>query len=161
MSLCYFPVAFLTQAPVPFLHVADFKGIRRGWKFAGYTLGPFPTRADSNTVLVCRVVAYEVTFVEIAGAQDNAGPKASIIYRFEILDGPKRARADVVLTYGGMEIIEQAGKDPKSAANMALHRLLRAGRDPFQSQILLQIPYGHASHFSKYGNFDSLPVLNA
>jgi hypothetical protein len=25
MSHCYFPVAFLTQAPVPFLHVADFK----------------------------------------------------------------------------------------------------------------------------------------
>ena len=24
---CYFPVAFLTQAPVPFLHVADFKDI--------------------------------------------------------------------------------------------------------------------------------------
>jgi len=31
MSHCYFSVAFLTQAPVPFLHVADFKGVRRGW----------------------------------------------------------------------------------------------------------------------------------
>lgn len=26
---CYFPVAFLAQ--VPFLHVVDLKGIRRGW----------------------------------------------------------------------------------------------------------------------------------
>jgi hypothetical protein len=25
------PVVFSTRAPVPFLHVADFKGIRRGW----------------------------------------------------------------------------------------------------------------------------------
>src|ERR1700751_3657349 len=25
------PVAFLTRTPVPFLHVADFKGVRRGW----------------------------------------------------------------------------------------------------------------------------------
>jgi hypothetical protein len=31
MSHCYFPVAFFTQAPVPFLHLIDFKGIRRGW----------------------------------------------------------------------------------------------------------------------------------
>jgi hypothetical protein len=31
MSHCYFPIAFLTQAPVPFLHVADFKDVRRGW----------------------------------------------------------------------------------------------------------------------------------
>ena len=35
MSHCYFPVAFLTQAPVPFLHVADFKGVRRGWDLRG------------------------------------------------------------------------------------------------------------------------------
>jgi hypothetical protein len=31
MSRCHFPVAFLTQAQVPFLHAVDFKGIRRGW----------------------------------------------------------------------------------------------------------------------------------
>ena len=31
MSHCYFSIAFLTQAPVPFLHVADFKDVRRGW----------------------------------------------------------------------------------------------------------------------------------
>ena len=104
-------------------------------------------------------MAYEVTFLEIAGAQDK-GPKAPVVYRFEILDGAKRTRAEVVLTHGGMEIIQQGGKDPKSAANIALHRLLKAGRDPFASQISLQIPYGHAAHFSRHGNYDSLPVLN-
>lgn len=105
-------------------------------------------------------MAYEVTFLEIAGTQDSTGPKASVIYRFEILDGPRRTRADVALTSGGIEIIERGGKDPKSAASIALHRLLKAGRDPFESPIVLQIPYGHAAHFSRYGNYDSLPVLN-
>ena len=105
-------------------------------------------------------MAYEVTFLEIARAQDTAGPKASVIYRFEIQDGSRNTRAEVVLTCGGVEIIEQGGKDPKSAASIALHRLLKAGRDPFESQIFLQIPYGHAAHFSRYGNYDSLPVLN-
>jgi hypothetical protein len=103
-------------------------------------------------------VAYEVTFLEIAGPQESA--KAFVVYRFEILEGPKRARADVVLTSAGVEIIEQGGKDPKSAAGIALCRLLKAGRDPFESRTYLQIPYGHAAHFSKYGNFDSLPVLD-
>jgi hypothetical protein len=106
-------------------------------------------------------VAYDVSFLEIAGTQDTAGPKTSAIYRFEILDGPKRTRADVVLTSGAVEIIERSGKDPRSAASIALHRLLRVGRDPFESPIFLQIPYGHAAHFSRYGNYDSLPILNA
>ena len=103
-------------------------------------------------------MAYEVTFLEIAGPQESA--KAFVVYRFEILEGPKRARADVVLTSAGVEIIEQGGKDPKSAAGIALCRLLKAGRHPFESRTYLQIPYGHAAHFSKYGNFDSLPVLD-
>jgi len=105
-------------------------------------------------------VAYEVTFLEIAGPQESTGPKAFVVYRFEILEGPKRTLADVVLTSAGVEIIEQGGKDPRSAANIALHRLLKVGRDPFASQIALQIPYGHAAHFSRYGNFDPLPVLD-
>lgn len=43
-------------------------------------------------------MAYEVSFMEIAGAQGNSGPKACMIYRFEIFDGPERTRADAVLT---------------------------------------------------------------
>ena len=105
-------------------------------------------------------MAYEVTFLEIAGTQDSADPKA-VVYRFEILDGPRRTRAEVALALGGVGIIERGGKDPKSAASIALHRLLKAGRDPFESLIFLQIPYGHAAHFSRYGNYNSLPVLNA
>lgn len=105
-------------------------------------------------------MAYEVTLLEVAETQDNTGSKTAVTYRFEILEGAKSSRADVVLTYSGMEIIERGGKDPKSAASIALHRLLRAGRDPFEFPILLQIPYGHAAHFSRYGNYDSLPVLN-
>jgi len=97
-------------------------------------------------------MAYDVSFMEIAGARDNTGPKASIIFRFEVSMDQKSTRADVVLTEAG-------GKDPKSAASIALHRLLKSGRDPFASQISLQIPYGHAAHFSRYGNYDSLPVL--
>jgi hypothetical protein len=105
-------------------------------------------------------VAYEVTFLEIAGPEEKEGPKAFVVFGFEILDGPRKTRADVILTYTGVEIIEQGGKDPKSAASIALQRLLREGRDPFESQISLQIPYGHAEHFSRYENFDSLPVLD-
>jgi len=104
-------------------------------------------------------MAYEVTFLEISGAQDSADPKASIIYRFEIVDGPRRARADVVLSHPGVEIIEKSGKDPRSAARIALDRLLRSGRDPFVSPVFLQIPYGHAAYFSKQGNYNALPVL--
>jgi len=48
---------------------------------------------------------YEVSFVEIVGAQHNTGPRASIIYRFEIFDGSKRAHALVVFSEAG-EIIE-------------------------------------------------------
>jgi len=103
---------------------------------------------------------YEVTFVEIAGAQDNADPKASVIFRFEIFNGLKKTRADVALSHGGLEIIEKGGKDPRSAARIALDRLLRSGRDPFESQIFLQVPYGHAAYFSKNGNYNFLPVLN-
>lgn len=104
-------------------------------------------------------MTYEVLFMEIAGAHGNSGPKGCMIYRFEIFDGPMKTHANVVLTEAGAEIIERGGKDPKSAASIALHRLLKSGRDPFASQISLQIPYGHAAHFSRYGNYDSLPVL--
>ena len=31
--------------------------------------------------------AYEVTFLEIAGPQESTGPKAFVVYRFEILEG--------------------------------------------------------------------------
>ena len=133
---------------------------------ADYSVQPYPSYHGGRGVdfIPCFVLgklimAYEVSFMETAGGQHDTGPKASVIYRFEISMDQKRTRADVVLTEAGAEIIEQGGKDPKSAASIALHRLLKSGRDPFASQISLQIPYGHAAHFSRYGNYDSLPVL--
>ena len=54
MSHCYFPVAFLTQAQVPFLHVIDFKGIRCGWDLRDtQSLGPIsmPTTSFSSGFL--------------------------------------------------------------------------------------------------------------
>jgi len=85
--------------------------------------------------------------------------KASVIYTFTISNGLANTHGDVVLTDGGVEIIEQRGKDPKTAARIALERLLKRGRDPFKTQIFLNVPYGHAEYFSKNGNYEALPTL--
>jgi hypothetical protein len=45
-----------------------------------------------------------------------------------------------VLTEAGAAIIEQNGKDPKTAAKIVLERLLKKGRDLFETQILLTVP---------------------
>ena len=65
----------------------------------------------------------------------------------------------VVLTEAGAAIIEQKGKDPQTAAKIVLERLLKKGRDPFETQILLTVPYGHAEHFARFGNYETLPTL--
>jgi len=85
--------------------------------------------------------------------------KASVVYTFTISNGLANTHGDVVLTDGGVEIIEQRGKDPKTAARIALERLLKQGRDPFETQILLRVPHGHAEYFSKNGNYEALPTL--
>ena len=85
--------------------------------------------------------------------------KAGVVYTFTISNGVASTRGHVVLTDGSVEVIEQGGKDPKTAARIALERLLRQGREPFESQIFLRIPYGHAEYFSKNGNYDPLPTL--
>ena len=69
--------------------------------------------------------------------------KASVVYTFTISNGLVNTHGDVVLTDGGVEIIEQRGKDPKTAARIALERLLKHGRNPFETQIFLNVPYGH------------------
>ncbi len=81
------------------------------------------------------------------------------MFTFTISNGLVNTHGDVVLTDGGMEIIEQRGKDPKTAARIALERLLKQGRDPFETQIFLNVPYGHAEHFSKNGDYEALPTL--
>jgi hypothetical protein len=112
-----------------------------------------------NSVGCPRNMGYELEFLDAAGEQSRRKNKASVIYRFSVSNGSAKTHADVVITYVGAKVIEQGGKDPTTAAKIALDRLLKNGRDPFKSQIHLQIPYGRAEYFSKYGNYNSLPVL--
>jgi hypothetical protein len=91
--------------------------------------------------------------------QDDGECKASVVYTFTISDGITTTRAEVMFTDEGLEIIEQRGKDPKTAARIALERVLKEGYEPFETPIVVQIPYGHAECFSRYGNYQSLPPL--
>lgn len=102
---------------------------------------------------------YDVDFLRVEREITEGQYKASVIFRFAISNGLSNTYGDVLMTDGGVDIIEQRGKDPGAAARIALERLLRNGRDPFQSVILLKIPFGHAAHFAKYGNYETLPIL--
>jgi hypothetical protein len=93
---------------------------------------------------------------EVAGGHR----KASITYTFKISNGFVKTYGDVVLTEAGADIIELMGKDPKTAAKVALERFLQHGQDdPFEAEILLIVPLGYAEYFSKNGNYEALPVL--
>jgi hypothetical protein len=85
--------------------------------------------------------------------------KATVVYTFTISNGLTETHGNVVLTEGGVDIIDQRGKDPRTAARIALERLLKQGRDPFETQIFLSVPFGHAEYFSKNGNYEGLPTL--
>ena len=85
--------------------------------------------------------------------------KAKVVYTFTVSNGFAKTHADVVLTEAGVDIIEQRGKDPQTAAKIVLERLLKQGRDPFEAQILLTVPYGHAEYFARFGNYETLPTL--
>jgi hypothetical protein len=85
--------------------------------------------------------------------------RASVIYRFAISSGSAATHGDIALTEAGIEVIEENGKDPKTAARIALERLLKAGRDPFERRIFVRIPFGHAEHFARFGNYETLPTL--
>ena len=85
--------------------------------------------------------------------------RVSVIYRFAISSGSATTHGDIVLTEAGIDIIEKKGKDPKTAARIALERLLKAGRDPYERRIFIRIPFGHAEHFARFGNYESLPTL--
>jgi hypothetical protein len=100
-------------------------------------------------------IAQAVVQREIA---EGAG-QPRIIYKFRIASGLSTAYCRVLLSDGGFEVIEQNGKDPETAARIALERLLRGGREPFVGSIHLKIPFGHAAHFARYGNYESLPIL--
>jgi hypothetical protein len=46
--------------------------------------------------------------------------RASVVYTFTISNGLASTRGHVVLTDGSVEVIEQGGKDPPTAARIAL-----------------------------------------
>ena len=102
---------------------------------------------------------YSINFVNMDRELSDGHYRASVVFTFTISNGLVNTHGDVVLTDGGMEIIEQRGKDPKTAARIPLERLLKQGRDPFETQIFLNVPYGHAEYFSKNGDYEALPTL--
>jgi hypothetical protein len=75
-------------------------------------------------------VQYSIEFADVDRHLADGHYKASVVYTFTISNGLARTRGDVVLTDGGVEIIEQRGKDPKTAARIALERLLKLGARP-------------------------------
>ena len=102
---------------------------------------------------------YSINFVNMDRELSEGHYRPSVVFTFTISNGLVNTHGDVVLTDGGMEIIEQRGKDPKTPARIALERLLKQGRDPFETQIFLNVPYGHAEYFSKNGDYEALPTL--
>ena len=102
---------------------------------------------------------YSVSLVNVEKQAANGPHRAYVVYTFAISNEVAKTNGDVVITETGVNIIEQKGKDPQTAAKIALERLLKKGRDPFETQILLSIPFGHAEYFSRNGNYEALPTL--
>ncbi len=98
-------------------------------------------------------VKFAIALVSRSRERAFANYKASATYTFAISDGPVKTHAEVVMTDGGSEVIQQKGKDAKEAARLALERLLVTGFDPFEAPIFLQIPYQQAEFFAKYSSF--------
>ncbi len=102
---------------------------------------------------------YSIDVVNVEREVADQHYKAKAVYTFTISNGFAKTHADIVLTGAGAAIIEQKGGDPQTAAKIVLERLLKQGRDPFEGQILLTVPYGHAEHFARFGNYETLPTL--
>jgi hypothetical protein len=102
---------------------------------------------------------YNINVVNVEREVADGHHRAAVVYTFTISNGLAKTHADIVLTEAGADIIEQRGKDPQTAAKIALERLLRQGRDPFETQIYLPVPYGHAEYFARHGNYETLPTL--
>jgi len=102
---------------------------------------------------------YDIKLMNVEREEEEHPHWRIVVYRFAISNGSANAIGDVLLPEPGVTIIEQKGKDPQTAARVALERLLKRGRDPFEAQILLRIPFGHAEYFSRHGNYETLPTL--
>jgi hypothetical protein len=102
---------------------------------------------------------YSIDVVDVKREVADQHYNAKVVYTFTISNEFAKTHADIVLTEAGVDIIEQKGKDPRTAAKIVLERLLKRGRDPFETQILLTVPYGHAEHFARFGNYETSPTL--
>jgi hypothetical protein len=102
---------------------------------------------------------YEIKLANVEREEAEHPHWRIVVYRFTISNGSTSALGDVLLPEAGVKIIEQKGKDPHTAARIALERLIKRGRDPFDARILLRIPFGHAEYFSRHGNYEALPTL--
>jgi hypothetical protein len=65
---------------------------------------------------VGRGVKYKTKFTSVERKQDDGECKGSVVYTFTISDGITTTHAEVMLSDEGLEIIEQRGKDPKTAS---------------------------------------------
>ncbi len=102
---------------------------------------------------------YEIALARVQREIAVSSSHASITYKFRISHHSSTAYADVRIPEGGVSAIVQSGKDPETAARIALERLLKDGRDPFAGFIRVTVPFGHAVHFARFGNYESLPIL--
>jgi hypothetical protein len=103
---------------------------------------------------------YDIQLVNVEREEAELPHWRIVVYRFAISKGCANVLGDVLLPGTGVDIIEQKGKDPQTAARIALERLLKRGRDPFETHILLRIPFGHAEYFARHGNYETLPTLS-
>jgi hypothetical protein len=102
---------------------------------------------------------YDIKLVNVEREEAERPHWRIVVYRFAISNGSANTHGDVLVPEAGVNIIEEKGKDPHTAARIALERLLKRGRDPFEAQILLKVPFGHAEYFSRHGNYEALPIL--
>lgn len=76
-------------------------------------------------------MGYDVEVVGVNRERTGERRKRRWFYNFSVTNGLIKTHANIILSSGEAEIIEQRGKDPKPAARIALERPLRSGRDPF------------------------------
>ena len=75
---------------------------------------------------------YSINLVNVEKEAANGPHRAYVVYRFAISNGSANTFGDVLLPEGGVSIIEQKGKDPQTAAKIALERLLKQGGTPLR-----------------------------
>jgi hypothetical protein len=102
---------------------------------------------------------YKIEFSDQEGFIEGGQQKAACVYTFTVSSGFGPTTAEVYMTYADIDIIRDAGKEPREAARLALEGLVESGRDPFESQIWLEMSHFYAEYFALHGDFGGLPTL--